>query len=458
MIDVCTLYVFNSDHVVMLKNRRFYKTMERRVVITGMGTVNPLANDIESTWKKMLEGKSGIGKVTSFNTEDYRCKIGGELKDFDLAAFNIDSKMANKMDRSQQIVFAATVEAAKSAGIPMAHPEEHTAFPGFEDMKSPVADPFRLGVMMGIGVGGISTLQEQVKILQERGPRRVSPFLIPKLIANLAGGWVAQALNAKGVNSTYVTACASSTNAIGEAFLAIRAGRADMIVAGGGESGICESAFAGFGNMRALSTKRNEDPEKASRPFDKDRDGFVAGDGGAILVLEELEHAKARGANILAEVCGYGLTEDAYHMTSPDPGAEGAIRAIKDAIDMAGITPDQIDYINAHGTSTGLNDAMETKAIKTVFGEAANKVSVSSTKSMTGHLLGGAGAIEAVVLVKALQNDVIPPTINLDEPDEGFDLDYVPNVKKEKEVNYAMSNSFGFGGHNAVILMKKYKA
>lgn len=431
--------------------------MARRVVITGMGTINPIGNDVDTTWKRILEGVSGIDQIKSFNTDDFKCKIGGELKDFDPVRYGMDPKLVNKMDKSQQITFVSTLEAAKMAAIPVSHPEDSTKLlPGFEAFSSPVEDSFRFGVMLGIGVGGITTFQEQMRTMLEKGARRVSPFLIPKLIANLSGGWIAQATNARGVNTTYVTACASSTNALGEAFVAIRDDRADIIIAGGGEAAICEMSYAGFGNMHALSTKRNEEPQKASRPFDKDRDGFVMGDGGAVLVLEEYEHAKRRGATILAEFVGYGLTEDAYHMTSPDPEGAGAVRAMVEAIKMAGITPDQVDYINAHGTSTGPNDTMETKAIKEVFGSAASKLSVSSTKSMSGHLLGGAGALEAMVVVKTLMEDAVPPTINLEEPDEGFDLDYVPNVMKKRKISYAMSNSFGFGGHNAVILLKKY--
>ncbi|HBD94673.1 MAG: beta-ketoacyl-[acyl-carrier-protein] synthase II [Spirochaetes bacterium GWF1_31_7] len=432
--------------------------MSRRVVITGIGTINPLANNVEDTWKKMLDGVSGIDTIKSFNTDDYRCKVGGELKDFTPANYHIDTKIANKMDRSQQIAFACTVEATKMAGIQMTHPEDHSVIlPGFENMKPVVSDPFRMGVMFGIGVGGILSFQEQLRVLDTKGARRVSPFIIPKMIVNLAGGWVAQSTNAKGINTSYVTACASSTNALGEAFLAIKNNRADVIISGGFESGICEISFAGFGNMHALSSKRNEEPQKASRPFDKDRDGFVMGDGGATIILEEYEHAKKRGATILAEFVGYGLTEDAHHMTSPDPEGSGAIRAINDALAIAEIKPDSIDYINAHGTSTGANDSMETNAIKKAFGTSAHKLSVSSTKSMTGHLLGGAGAVEAMVCIKACMDDKVPPTINLDNPDEGFDLDYVAHTMKSRSVNYAMSNSFGFGGHNAVIILKKYK-
>ncbi len=432
--------------------------MSRRVVITGMGTINPLADNVDATWEKLLKGESGIDKVKAFNAEDLRCQIAGELKDFDVTKYYIESKIANKMDSSQQLAFATMVEAARQAKIPMRHPEEHEKiFPGFEGMKPATDDPFRLGVMLGLGVGGIKTLEEQEEVLLNKGARRVTPFLIPKMIANLAGGWVAQSINAMGINSCNVTACASGTNAIGEAFFAIRDNRADIVVSGGFETAVCKIGFAGFSNMHAMST-RNDDPKRASRPFDKDRDGFVMSEGGAILVLEEYERAKKRGATILAEIVGYGLTADAYHITSPEPTGRGAIKAMRDALETAGIKPEQIDYINAHGTSTGANDRMEASAIKTVFGEHSKKLSISSTKSMSGHLLGGAGGFEGMVVVKTCMEDKIPPTINLDNPDEGMeDLDFVPNKMKEKTVNYAMSNSFGFGGHNAVIIVKKYK-
>ncbi len=431
--------------------------MSRRVVITGIGTINPLAHDVDTTWKKLLNGESGIAKTEGLNLEGIRCHISGQVKNFNPENFFIDSKIANKMDIFQQLCFASMIEAAKMAKIPMRHPEEHEiVLPPFQGMAKCVADPYRLGIMLGIGVGGIKSFQWQDEIRIQKGARRVTPFLIPKMIANLGGSWIAQALNAKGVNTCYVTACASGTNALGEAFLAIKNNRADIIVSGGMESAAVEIGFAGFSNMRALS-EQNENPTKASRPFDKARDGFVMGEGGAILVLEELEHAKKRGVPIIAEFVGYGLTCDAYHITAPDPDGEGAVRAMKEAVDFAGIKISDVDYINAHGTSTDANDKMETNAIKTLFGEHAYKLCVSSTKSMTGHLLGGAGGIEALVIAKTVQEDKIPPTINLDNPDEGMDLDYVPHKMREKVVNYAMSNSFGFGGHNAVILFKKYK-
>ncbi len=431
--------------------------MSKRVVVTGMGTINPLSNMVESTWTKLLAGESGIDTIKGFDLDQIKSNIGGEIRDFDKEKYHIDSKLANKMDPYAQLAFATAQEACLQAGIPMRHPEEHDIiFDEFKGLKFPAKDTFRIGVLLGIGVGGIKTFQEQVEIMAGKGARRVSPFLIPKMIPNLAGGWIAQATGATGINTTYVTACASGTNSIGEAFLAIQAGRADIVITGGVESAACRVGYAGFSNMHALST-RNDAPKKASRPFDKDRDGFVMGEGGAILIIEDYEHAQKRGAKILGEIVGYGLTADAYHITSPEPSGVGAIRAMTDAIDMAGIKKEDVGYVNAHGTSTGANDRMETAAIKSVFGEHAKHVCVSSTKSMTGHLLGGAGAFEAMVIIKTVAENKIPPTINLDNPDEGMDLDYVPHKMREKEVNYAMSNSFGFGGHNAVIMVKKFK-
>lgn len=430
--------------------------MSRRVVITGMGSINPLAHDVETTWKKLLNGESGIDTIKGFDLDGIRSHIGGELKDFDITNYHIEPKTANKMDQFQQVSFAAMIEAAKQAKIPMRHPENHSiVFPEFENMEKAVEDPFRMGVMMGVGVGGLKTIEEQISIMNEKGARRVSPFLIPKMIVNLAGAWIAQGTNAKGINTCYVTACASGTNALGEAFLAVKNDRADIVISGGLETAATRTGYSGFSNMHALST-RNDDPKKASRPFDKDRDGFVMSEGGALLILEEYEHAKKRGANIIAEFVGYGLTADAYHITAPEPSGDGAVRAIQDALKIAGIKPEDIGYINAHGTSTGPNDRMETNAIKKVFGDHAYKLCVSSTKSMTGHLLGGAGGLEGMIVAKVVKEGKIPPTINLENPEEGMDLDYVPGKMKEKEVEYAMSNSFGFGGHNAVIIVKKY--
>ena len=407
--------------------------MTRRVVITGIGTINSLAHDVETTWQKLLAGESGIDVIKEFDLEGIRSHIGGEIKDFNPEDFNLDFKIANKMDYFQRISFAAMIEAAKAAKIPMNHPENHsTIFSDFVGMKKCVADPFRMGVMLGIGVGGIKSIEEQVGIMNARGARRVTAFVIPRMITNLAGAWIAQSINAKGINTSYVTACASGTNALGEAFLAIKNNRADVVISGGFESAACRLGYAGFSNMHALST-RNDSPTKASRPFDKDRDGFVMGEGGAIIVLEELEHAKKRGANILAEFVGYGLTADAYHITAPEPSGLCAVKAMEEAIKLANIKPENIDYINAHGTSTTANDRMETNAIKKIFGEHAYKLCVSSTKSMTGHLLGGAGAFEAMVIAKVIAEGNIPPTINLDNPDEGMDLDYVPHKMKKKE-------------------------
>ena len=431
--------------------------MSRRVVITGIGTLNPLAHDVQTTWQKLLDGESGIGTTQNVNLEGIRSHVSGQIKNFDIEKYYINSKLKNKMDECQQISFAGMFEAARMAKIPINHPEEHSIiFPEFKGMPKAVSDPFRMGVMLGSGIGGMKTFQEQTEISFKKGARRVSPFLIPKMIANLAGGWIAQSINAKGVNTCYVTACASGTNALGEAFLAIKSNRADIIVSGGLESAVNEIGLSGFSNMHALST-RNDEPQKASRPFDKDRDGFVISEGGALIILEELEHAKRRGVNIIAEFVGYGLTADAYHITAPDPSGISAVMAMKNAIEVANITPSDIDYINAHGTSTSANDKMETNAIKELFKDYAYKLCVSSTKSMTGHLLGGAGAFEAMVIANVIAENKIPPTINLDNPDENMDLDYVPHKMREKDVSYAMSNSFGFGGHNAVIIFKKYK-
>jgi len=428
----------------------------RRVVITGMGTVNPLANNIDETWKKMLNGESGLATVTGFNLDGLRATTAAQIKNFDLSKTGIDGKIIQKMEMFQQLAFACLFEAALMAKIPVKSPEEDgKILPEFENIKKAIDDPFRLGVMLGSGIGGIRTIEEQVEVLLTKGARRVSAFLIPKIIINLAAGWIGQGIGAMGPNLSFVTACASGTNAIGEAMLAIINDRADIIVSGGIEMGISKIAYAGFGNMHALSTI-NDTPESACRPFSKDRSGFVMGDGGAIIVLEELEHAKKRNIPILAELVGYGTTADAYHITAPHPEGIGAVRAIQDAIKMANITPNMIDYINAHGTSTHANDRMETLAIKQVFGDYAKKIPISSTKSMTGHLLGGAGGIEAFVIIKTCMENKIPPTINIYNPDEELDLDYVPNTMREKVVNYAMSNSFGFGGHNAVIIIKKF--
>lgn len=412
--------------------------MKKRVVVTGLGVITSLGKDVEIFWNSLVEGKSGIDIIERFDTSELGIKIAAEIKDFEPENY-FDKKEARRMDRNTQYGLAAALMALKDAKI---------------DLEKINKD--RLGVILGCGVGGIETFEDQMSVLIEKGPKRVSPFFIPMMIANMAAGQIAMSIGARAINETVVTACASGTNAIGDAYNAILRGEADVIITGGTEASITPLAISGFSSMKALSTN-NENPKKASRPFDKNRDGFVMGEGSGILILEELEHALRRNAKIYAEVVGYGTSCDAYHMTAPDPEGSGAALAMKKAIEDARILPADIDYINAHGTSTGLNDKLETKAIKAVFKENACNVAISSTKSMTGHLLGAAGGVEGVVIALAIKNNLIPPTINLEEQDEECDLYYVPNKAIEKEVNYAMSNSFGFGGHNAVILMKKYE-
>lgn len=408
----------------------------KRVVVTGLGIISPVGNDLESYWNNLINGVSGIGYITKFNTDDYQTKIGAEVKDFNIEKY-VDKKEARRMDTYTQYAIAAAVDAYKDSGLNDAEDKE------------------RIGVILGVGVGGMTTLEEQKEVQMNKGPRRVSPFFIPMMIANMAAGQIAMTLNARGINEVITTACASGTNAIGDAYKVIERGDADVIITGGSEAAITPLALAGFSSMKALST-RNDDPKGASRPFDKERDGFVMGEGAGILVLEELEHALKRNARIYAEVIGYGASCDAYHMTSPDPEGKGAALAILNALKDKDTAPEKIDYINAHGTSTDYNDKFETRAIKKVFKEHAHDILVSSTKSMTGHLLGAAGGIEGVALALILKNGIVPPTINLEEPGEECDLNYVPNKAVKKDVEYAMSNSFGFGGHNAVILMKKY--
>lgn len=410
--------------------------MKKRVVITGLGVVSSLGNDINDFWNNIVNGVNGIGFIERFNTENLGVKIAAEVKNFNIEDF-VDKKDARRMDRYTQYAVVASILAFRDSGL-----------------ETYDIDRKRMGVIIGCGIGGIETFEEQHSILIDKGPRRISPFFIPMMIPNMGAGQIAMVLDARGINETVVTACASGTNAIGNAFKVIQRGDADIIITGGTEAAITPMAIAGFSSMKALST--NPDPSKASRPFDKDRDGFVMGEGAGILVIEELEHAVRRGAKIYAEIVGYGASCDAYHMTSPDPDGKGAAVAMELAIADAGITCNEIDYINAHGTSTDYNDKFETRAIKNVFGESAYNISVSSTKSMTGHLLGAAGGIEGVILALTLKNDIIPPTINYNNPDEECDLDYVPNKSISRTVNYGMSNSFGFGGHNAVIVMKKY--
>lgn len=410
----------------------------RRVVVTGMGVLTSLGDNLEQFWGNLLEGKSGVSSIEAFDVSDYTTRIAAEIKNFNTDDYGLDKKEARRMDRFVQFSVVSTLSALKDANIKIGEN----------------VDAERAGVMVGSGIGGLGTFEDQYRALLEKGPKRVSPFFIPMMIANMASGQISIITGAKGPNSTTVTACATGTHSIGDSFKIIQRGDADVMIAGGAEATIRPSGMAGFCSMRAMST-RNEEPTKASRPFDVDRDGFVMGEGSGVLILEELEHAKARGAKIYAEVIGYGMSSDAHHMTEPDP--DGAARCMKKAIADANIDVTAIDYINAHGTSTPVGDLSETTAIKQTFGDHAYKLAVSSTKSMTGHLLGAAGGVEAVILALTLQNGVIAPTINLDNQDPTLDLDYVPNVARQASVNVALSNSFGFGGHNASIVMKKYE-
>ncbi|WP_147534678.1 beta-ketoacyl-ACP synthase II [Bacillus marasmi] len=412
--------------------------MKKRVVVTGIGAITPLGNDALTTWENIKNGVSGIAPITKFNTDKFNVKVDGEVKNFQPEEF-MDGKEAKRMGRYTQLAVAASKMAILDAGV---HIGENV-------------DPERVGVWIGSGIGGLDEFEVQHKRFLDKGPRRVNPFIIPMLIPDMAAGRVSIELGAKAINNCSVTACASGANSIGDAFRVIQNGEVDMMVAGGTEAAITEMTLSGFSNMTALST--NPDPQTASRPFDKNRDGFVIAEGSGIIILEELEHARARGAKIYGEIVGYGATGDAHHITTPAPNGEGGQRAMKLALQDAGITPDRVDYINAHGTSTYYNDLYETMAIKEVFGEHAYKLSVSSTKSMTGHLLGAAGAIEAVFSLLAIKDSVIPPTINLETPDEELDLDYVPNVAKQQEVSIVLSNSLGFGGHNATLIFKKYE-
>jgi len=411
---------------------------KKRVVITGLGVVSPIGIGKDNFFQSLKEGKSGVDVITKFDTEGLSTKIAAEVKDFNPLDF-IDKKEAKRMDRYTQFAVAASKMAIEDASL---------------DINA--LDQDRFGVCIGSGIGGLETLESQYNVMIEKGPGRVSPFFIPMMISNIAAGCVSMTFNAKGPNMTVVTACASATNAIGEAYKIIQRNDADIMITGGTEASITPMAIAGFCSMKALS-QRNEEPKKASRPFDKDRDGFVMGEGAGILILEDLEHAIKRGARIYAEIIGYGATADAYHITAPAPDGEGAYKAMRKAVEDAGIDPKEIDYINAHGTSTELNDKFETMAIKRLMGDSAYKVMVSSTKSMTGHLLGAAGGIEAIACLMAITEGIVPPTINYEVLDENCDLDYVPNHARKAEVNYAMSNSLGFGGHNASILLKKYR-
>lgn len=411
--------------------------MERRVVITGMGLVTPLGIGVDDTWSALIAGKSGVGEITRFDTTEYNTKIAAEVKGFKAEDF-MEKKESKRLETFIKYAIAATRMALEDA--------DYTIDEKNED---------RIGVLTGCGLGGLNMLEITAHTVANKGPKRASPFFIPMLIGNMAPGMISIIFGAKGPNSSVATACAAGTHAVGDAFEIIKYGRADAMITGGVESVVTPTCIAGFGAMKALST-RNDDPQKASRPFDRDRDGFVVGEGSGIMVLEALDHALERGARIHAEVIGYGMSGDGYHITSPPPNGEGATRCMLSAIEDAGITPDQIDYINAHGTSTPLNDLYESRAIKAAFGDAAQKVAISSTKSMTGHLLGGAGGVETVFTALAIKNSIIPPTINHENPGDECDLDYVPNVARETAVEYAMSNSFGFGGTNASLILKKY--
>ncbi|MFC1925961.1 beta-ketoacyl-ACP synthase II [Chloroflexota bacterium] len=411
--------------------------MTDRVVITGMGVINPLGLDIPSFWEAAVNGRSGVDRISLFDPEAFATQIAAEVKGFDATSY-IDRKEARRMDRFTQFAVAASRQALEQAKIEIG-PEN--------------AD--EIGVIVGSGIGGLATLSAQFQVLAERGPSKVNPFLVPMMITDGASGQVSITLGAKGMNYCVTSACSSGTDAIGEAYEIIKRGDVQVIVAGGTEAAITPIGIAGFNAAGALST-RNEAPRKASSPFDAERDGFVMGEGGAIIILESLTHAQKRGAVILAEVAGYGATSDAFHITAPAEGGEGGVKAMRIALRKAGIKPEEIDYINAHGTSTQLNDKGETAAIKTVFGNDAYNIPMSSTKSMMGHLIGAAGAIEAIICVLAIQHGTIPPTINLVHPDPECDLDYVPNTARQKKVRTTLSNSFGFGGHNSVLVLQEY--
>lgn len=408
--------------------------MSKRVVITGMGCISPVGNDVETAWKNLVQGVSGVGKITHYDPSEFECQIAAEVKGFDGVAI-FGSREARRMDRVTQFALAAADQAIEQARLELERENRD-----------------RIGAVIGTGIGGISTLWEQFKVFQERGPRRVSPFLVPMMLPDTPGGMMAIRFGIRGINLAVVTACASGTNAIGEAMSMIRRGQTDVVLAGGCEAAIVPIAMAGLGVMGALTTQ-NDEPVRASRPFDLHRSGFVMGEGAAVLVLESHEHALSRQAPILAELKGYGSSNDAYHISAPAENGAGAALCMRMALADAGLSPEAIDYINAHGTSTVLNDKSETAAIKTVFGEQAYQIPVSSTKSMTGHLLGAAGALEAMVCVKVIQEGILPPTINYETPDPECDLDYVPNTARQKAVRHVMSNSFGFGGHNATIIL-----
>lgn len=410
--------------------------MKRRVVVTGLGAVTPVGNDVNTFWNNIKSGISGIDFIKAFDTENFKVKLAAEVKDFDPSQY-IEKKEVKRMEKFSQFAIASAVQAVEDSKLNLEN-----------------IDKERFGVIVGSGIGGIGTIEKEQTKLLEKGPGRIQPLFIPIIISNMAAGNIAIRFGAQGVSTTIVTACATGTNSIGEAYRAIQNDLADIMIAGGTESSITPLSVAGFTSLTALS--KSTDPKRASIPFDKERDGFIMGEGAGIVILESLEHAQKRGATIYAEVVGYGSTCDAYHITAPDSEGKGAARAMELAIKEAGIEKEEVSYINAHGTSTPINDRVETAAIKRVFGEFAKNVPISSTKSMTGHLLGAAGAIEAITCVKALEEGVIPPTIGYKEQDEECDLDYVPNEARRENIKYAMSNSLGFGGHNAVILLKKW--
>ena len=410
---------------------------ETRVVITGIGTINPLGHNTENTWQQIINGESGVDFLTSFDTEGFDTRFGAEVKGF-VPEDKLDRKDARRMDRFAQFACVAALEACESANL-----------------SPQTLKPYELSVIIGSGIGGIVTLSEQHNILSEKGPRRVSPFLIPMMLGDMASAQVSMMTGAMGANYCVVSSCSSGADAIGQAWYAIKSGQSEIILAGGAEAPLTPIAVAGFNSLRALS-RFNENPKQASRPFDIKRDGFVMGEGSAILVLESEEHAINRGATPLAILSSYGSSSDAHHLTEPNPTGKTAAQAINNALLAAKISPDQIDYLNAHGTSTPLNDTQETKAIKLALGESSSNLHISSTKSMTGHLLGAGGALEAALCVKAIQDSIIPPTINLEEPDPLCDLDYTPNQSKNKTINTCMSNSFGFGGHNSVLIFSKH--
>ncbi len=412
--------------------------MRKRVVITGLGCISPLGNDVPTLWENLVAGRSGVGPITHYDPSEYKTRIAAEVKGFD--GVNLfGGREARRMDRFTQFALAAAIQAVEDARLTITDENRD-----------------RIGVVVGSGIGGLGTLFEQFQVFTERGHSRVSPFLVPMMIPDTAAGMIAINLGVRGINLAVVTACATGTNAVGEAAEIIRRGSADAMLAGGSEASIVPIAMAGLSVMTALSS-RNEDPQGASRPFDRNRDGFVMGEGAGVLVLESLEHAQHRGARILAEVCGYGSTNDAYHISAPAENGAGAALCMRIALENAGMEVNDIQYINAHGTSTPLNDKSETAAIKTVFGEQAYNVPISSTKSMTGHLLGASGALEALICTQVLQTGILPPTINYETPDPECDLDYIPNTARKIPVGHVMSNSFGFGGHNATIILSHFE-